>query len=170
MVDVQVPRTVLGFDFGRVRIGIAVGQELTATASPLPAVMTRNQQPDWLAISRYITQWQPDLLVVGLPYQADGTPSAITQAALSFSQQLFQRYQRPVETIDERLSSQEAEYRLLQTDGVGRRKRRAKGARDSLAAALILESWFNHRCRDQGQSRVATEPLFHVASLPNSDL
>lgn len=139
-------RTLLGFDFGRVRIGVAVGQELIATARPLITLTMRGQHPDWETMSRLIGEWQPDLLVVGVPCHADGSPNQVTRAALSFCQQLQSRYHLPVETIDERLSSRAARDCIAQLSELGRRQRRDKAAIDQIAAALILESWFNrHR-------------------------
>ncbi len=135
----RAPRTVLGFDFGRLRIGVAVGQELTATAQPL-VTLTARQGPDWDAIARLIAEWRPQLLVVGLPRYADGGASDITRAALAFCRQLGRRYGLPVETMDERLSSHEAASRLAARPG---RRRRTPPGVDPVAAAVILESWFN---------------------------
>ncbi len=137
---VSRPRTVMGFDFGRVRIGVAVGQELTATASPLVTVKTRNGRPDWDGIARLIQQWRPQLLVVGVPRHADGSDNAVTTAALHFSRQLQGRYGLTVATIDERLSSNEAAT-WAAAQGI-----RTAGGRltvDALAAALILQSWLD---------------------------
>ncbi len=137
---VHTPRTVLGFDFGRLRIGVAVGQEITATAQPLVTLTAPRQGPDWDAITRLIAEWRPQLLVVGVPRHADGSASDITMAALGFSRQLRHRYGLPVETMDERLSSHEAASRLAARPG---RRRQARQGVDPLAAAVILESWFN---------------------------
>lgn len=128
------PRTVLGFDYGRSRIGIAVGQDLTASARPLATLGTG----DWRGIERLIREWQPDLLVVGVARHADGSASTVTTATLAFAEALAQRYGLPVHTIDERLSSHEAEQRLRVTGGDPQRD---KAAVDRLAAALILETW-----------------------------
>jgi len=136
----HTPRTVLGFDFGRIRIGVAVGQEITATAQPLVTLTARRQGLDWDAITRLIAEWRPHLLVVGVPRHADGSAGGITMAALRFSRQLGSRYRLPVETIDERLSSHEAASRLAARPG---RRRQAQQGVDPMAAALILESWFN---------------------------
>ena len=136
------PRTLLGFDYGRNRIGVAVGQELTATARPLVTLPTRNKHPDWDAIDRLIAGWRPDLLIVGVPYHADGSANSITALAQRFSRQLEARYGLAVDTIDERLSSHEAEA------VIGRFQRASqrcdKSLIDQIAAALILETWFNH--------------------------
>jgi putative Holliday junction resolvase len=135
-------RLALGFDFGRARIGVAVGEAITGAARPLRLLPARQQRPDWGAIARLIAEWRPDWLVVGVPRHADGTASAMTQAALRFSRQLHGRFHLPVATIDERLSSWEAEQRHFATPGAGRRH---PDTLDAQAAAIILESWFNQQ-------------------------
>lgn len=135
-------RVVLGFDFGRLRIGVAIGEALTGSARPLRVLPTRHQRPDWDAIGQLIEEWRPDLLVVGVPRHADETASATTEAALRFGRQLNGRFQLPVATIDERLSSWEAKQRRFETAPA---RRRGDAAVDAQAAAIILESWFNHQ-------------------------
>lgn len=137
-------RLALGFDFGRVRIGVAVGEGVTGSARPLRTLPVRGQHPDWDAISRLIAEWQPDLLVVGVPRHADDTANATTVAALRFSRQLHGRFNLPVATIDERLSSWEAERRRSET-ATASRHRGGDAALDAGAAAVILESWFNQQ-------------------------
>ena len=133
----------LGFDFGRVRIGVAIGEAVTGSARPLCILPTRQHQPDWDAIARLIQDWRPDGLVVGVPRQADDSANAVTEAALQFSRQLGERFRLPVATIDERLSSWEAEQRRF--DAPSSKRRRSDQALDAQAAAVILESWFNHQ-------------------------
>jgi putative Holliday junction resolvase len=135
-------RMALGFDFGSRRIGVAVGDAITGLARPLCILPTRQQRPDWEAITRLIAEWRPDGLVVGVPRHADETASAITVAALRFSRQLHGRFRLPVTTIDERLSSWEAEQRQSETAG---RRRKSQTPLDAQAAAVILESWFNQQ-------------------------
>jgi putative Holliday junction resolvase len=135
-------RVALGFDFGRARIGVAVGEAVTGSARPLRTLPVRRQRPDWDAIGRLIAEWRPDLLVVGVPRHADDTPGATTEAALRFSRQLHDRFHLPVATIDERLSSWEAEQRQLEASSAGHR-RGGDATLDAEAAAVILESWFN---------------------------
>ena len=134
-------RVALGFDFGRARIGVAVGEAITGAARPLRTLPTRQQRPDWDAIARLIAEWRPDWLVVGVPRHADDTASAMTTAALRFSRQLHGRFHLPVATMDERLSSWEAEQREFATAG---RRPAQDTLLDAQAAAIILESWFNH--------------------------
>ena len=136
-------RIALGFDFGRVRIGVAIGEAVTGSARPLCVLPTRQQQPDWVAIARLIQDWQPDRLVVGVPRQADDSANAVTEAALQFSRQLSKHFRLPVATIDERLSSWEAEQRCFES--IPMKRRRSDQCLDAQAAAVILESWFNHQ-------------------------
>lgn len=136
-------RTLLGFDYGRRRIGVAVGQELTLSARPLATLANRDAEPDWQAIGVLLSEWRPALLVVGLPYHADGSANQVTEAALAFCVQLEQRFRLPVRTIDERLSSWAACER--QSRGGARRKTGA--GLDAAAAALILESWLRENAQ-----------------------
>lgn len=137
------PQTALGFDFGLARIGVAVGEAVTGSARPLCVLPGRDRGIDWPAIGRLIAEWRPDALVVGLARHADGGASAVTDAALRFGRQLRGRFNLPVATIDERLSSWEAEQRRLEIPR-GRSRRRDPGS-DAAAAAVILESWFNQQ-------------------------
>jgi len=131
-------RTILGFDFGTKRIGIAIGQEVTATANPLITISAVKHKPDWESISKIIKEWQPDLFVVGLPVHMDGSEQPMTQAAKRFSNQLNGRYQIPVALMDERLSSDEAESILKEQSGFT-----DKAQIDMMSAQLILQSWMS---------------------------
>jgi len=133
--------TLLGFDFGEKRIGIAVGQSLTGSVTPLTTLSAVKQQPDWAGIEALIKEWQPDLLIVGLPLHMDGSEQSLTQRAKRFGNQLKGRYNLPVEWMDERLSSHEAES-LLREQG---KKRSDKKDIDKIAAALILQSWLEQQ-------------------------
>lgn len=150
-------RTVMSFDYGLARIGVAVGQEITATAYPLATLATRAQQPNWDAISQLIAAWKPDLLVVGIPRHADGSANAVTEAILRFCEQLQDRYGLAVETVDERLSSHEAGHRIAQLKSVGcQKQRRGRAALDQVAAAVILETWLNNQLNQQRNMPRAT--------------
>lgn len=129
--------TLLGFDFGEKRIGIAVGQTLTGSVRPLTTLNAVKQQPDWAGIEALLREWQPDLLIVGLPLHMDGTEQPLTQRAKRFGNQLKGRYNLPVEWMDERLSSYEAESMLQSRD----KTRSEKKDIDKMAAGLILRGW-----------------------------
>jgi putative holliday junction resolvase len=137
---VSAIRSVLGFDFGLKRIGLATGQTITGTASPLVTLQAVNQQPDWESIETQIRQWKPDALIVGIPYQPDGGESDITRAARNFSRKLEQRFNLPVYTIDESLSSYEAEEQLRQDIKISKHN---KHEIDKMAAAIIVQSWLD---------------------------
>lgn len=127
-------KTLLGFDYGRKRIGVAVGQQLTRSATALTTVRARDGKPDWPAINRLIEEWQPDALVVGIPYHMDGTEQDMTHAARRFCRQLEGRYRRPVHQADERLTSFIVESNLPANN-------HTRQAIDPLAARLILQDW-----------------------------
>lgn len=133
--------TIIAFDFGTRSIGIAVGQTLTATASPLSAVKAQDGVPDWNLIEKVISEWQPDYLVVGLPLNMDGSEQELTQRAKKFANRLHGRLGKKVELQDERLSTTEARSRLFEKGGF---KSLSKGRVDSQSAVIILESWFEN--------------------------
>jgi len=133
-------RCVIGFDFGLKRIGLATGQTITGTASPLATLQAVNQKPDWDSIDTHIRQWKPDALIVGIPYQLDGGESDITRAARNFGRKLEQRFKLPVYTIDESLSSNEAEQQLKQDIKISKHN---KHEIDKIAAAIIVQSWLD---------------------------
>lgn len=122
--------TLICFDFGEKRIGVAVGQTITATATPLETVQVRNNIPDWDRIAELIDQWRPSALVVGQPLNMDGTRQLLTDLADRFARQLEDRYRLPVHMVDERLSTYEAKNRLREINNL-----------DPVAAQVILESW-----------------------------
>jgi len=133
------PQTVLAFDFGLKRIGIASGDTLTRTAAPRAAVRVGGSGPDWNAIAREVRALSPGLLVVGAPYNADGSEGALTSAARSFAAELERRFALPVQLVDERFSSLEANEALKAQRASGARRRRVeRGDIDSAAAAVIL--------------------------------
>jgi putative holliday junction resolvase len=136
------PEVVLAFDLGRRRIGVACGDTVSRSASPLGAVAAGPGGPRWEAIESLLREWQPALLVVGLPYNADGTESAAAGEARDFARELTRRYTLPVELVDERYSSLEAGARLKGARASGLRRRRvAKADVDAAAACIILERW-----------------------------
>ena len=129
---------ILGFDYGKRRIGIAVGQTLTQTAQALTTLQSRDGKPDWKAIQQLLEEWRPIRLVVGLPLHLDGKEQEITRAARRFANQLHGRFGLPVSHADERLSSVEAERILAENQNS---RRYDKQAIDKLAAQLILQDW-----------------------------
>ncbi|CDI02427.1 Holliday junction resolvase (modular protein) [Candidatus Competibacter denitrificans Run_A_D11] len=135
-------RVALGFDFGQVRIGVAIGEGVTGSARPLGTLSNRPRGPDWDAIGQLLATWQPEILVVGVPRHADDSANKMTEAALRFSRQLHGRFRLPVATIDERLSSWEAGQQMQAS---ATKRRRTKISLDAGAAAIILESWFNQQ-------------------------
>ena len=142
-------RTILGFDYGTKRIGVAVGQELTATARGLTTLQNNQGAPDWARITQLIREWQPALLVVGMPTSMDNQPHLLEQSVKDFGDQLKQRYNLPVEWIDEKLSSVEAEEMLAESD-IGKHRKQDKAEIDKLAAQIILQSWLNMNAAKQG--------------------
>lgn len=135
-------QTYLGFDYGWHRLGIAVGENVTAGARPIATFRCRQGQPDWGALLELITAWHPTALVVGIPRHADGSASKTTLQAIAFAKRLEQRSGLPVHQVDERLSSHEARARL-QAAGQRNRGGSAKALIDGLAAQIILETWLS---------------------------
>jgi putative Holliday junction resolvase len=132
--------TVLAFDFGRRRIGIAVGQQVTGSANPLGVVSNSDVGPDWREIKNLIDEWQPARLIVGMPANADGSRAEIVDHVDQFVAGL-DRFERPVHTVDERYTSLEAEEMLKSERAMGLRGRITKETIDSAAAVLIAERW-----------------------------
>ncbi len=143
------PRTALGFDFGLKRIGVAVGQELTGTATALETLRVGSGGIDWSAIARLIDEWRPQALIVGLPLNMDGSEHAMTVAARGFGQRLQGRFPAPVYYVDERLSSIEA-AETLRREGEGRRLGR-DDVLDGIAAMHILETWLREQANEDAR-------------------
>ncbi len=143
------PRIVLAFDFGRRRIGVACGDTVSRTAAPLAAVPAGAAGPRWEAVQALLREWQPALAVVGLPYNVDGSDSAMTSAAREFAAELGRRCGLQVVLVDERYSSREAAGRLKAARESGLRRRRVvKADVDAAAACIILERWFTEHTGD----------------------
>jgi len=138
------PRVVLAFDFGSRRIGVACGDTVSRTAAPLDAIPAGTGGPRWDAIDALLREWQPALIVVGLPYNVDGSDSTQTRDARGFATEIGRRHGLQVVLVDERYSSREAEARLKSARESGLRRRRvAKADVDAAAACVILERWFS---------------------------
>jgi putative Holliday junction resolvase len=137
---------VVAFDFGRRRIGVAVGQTLTGTANPAGVLPAGDTGPDWPAIERCLRDWGPSRLVVGVPYNMDGTDTLLTDVCRAFGAELAQRHGLPVEFVDERLTSVAATDELREARRSGTRARRVRREDiDANAARLILETWLRGR-------------------------
>jgi putative holliday junction resolvase len=130
--------TLLGFDYGPAKIGVAVGQTMTGTASPLETLRAIQQRPDWDGISRLISAWEPQELVVGLPFNMDDTEAEVATRARRFARQLEGRYHLKVHLVDERLTSIEAKRQL-------QRKPKKIEELDAIAAQLILETYLSEQ-------------------------
>lgn len=128
---------VMAFDYGTTKIGIAVGQAVTGTATPLAVVAARDGVPDWIAIQKLIDEWKPATLVIGLPLNMDGSESEMSARAARFARQLTGRFNIPHVTWDERLTSREAAEWAGPDEQV-----------DAIAARLVLESWFRESPND----------------------
>ncbi len=135
-------RTLLGFDFGTRSIGVAVGQEITGSAQPLRSLKANDGIPNWEEIGKLLQEWQPDLLVVGLPLNMDGTEQPLTQRARKFAGRLHGRFGLQVELQDERLTTTDAKARLFERGGF---RALEKGKVDSVSALLILEDWMENQ-------------------------
>lgn len=147
----QKSRTFLAFDYGTKRIGVAVGQELTGSATALLTVRANDGKPDWDAITALIDEWRPDEVVVGLPLNMDGTDSELSRRAQRFGNQLHGRYNLRAHFMDERLSSLQAEEELREHAQTRGKSQKVQAADiDKVAAKIILESWL---LQDEGAGK-----------------
>jgi putative holliday junction resolvase len=138
--------TVLSFDYGMRRIGVAVGNTLTGTAEALATIAARDGRPDWRAIDRCVADWRPAAIVAGIPYNMAGRDGALTTAASRFADELGSRYGIEVHRLDEILTSREAEDDLRERRRSGAKSRRVRhGDVDREAARLLLLQWLRSR-------------------------
>lgn len=138
---------LLAFDFGLKYIGVAVGQTLTQTASPLTTLRAKAGIPNWQEIAELLKKWQPQALVVGIPLNMDGTEQALTFKARAFANDLEARFHLPVFPVDERLSSWEAKQRIFNSTTPKKAKQKLEEDIDAIAAVILLEQWL----RSEGQ-------------------
>lgn len=125
---------------------MAVWEPVTRTAAPLATVKAMPSGPDWSEIERHIQEWQPSTLVVGIPYNTEGGTQSMTVDSQRFARQLEGRFRIPVDTVDERYSSQEAHHELRELRRKGVRSKRLKREDvDQQAARIILERWYDLR-------------------------
>jgi len=143
---------ILAFDFGERRIGVAIGNTGTRTATAVGVLPARGT-PDWEAVTRCVRQWSPDRAVVGLPYNIVGSETGVTAACRQFAAELSKRYQLPVDLVDERLTSSAAQADLRDARRSGARRRRVRREDiDANAARLILETWLQDPIRPSGST------------------
>lgn len=131
---------LMGFDFGLRRIGVAVGQQITGTASPLMPVKAQEGIPDWQVIGGLMTEWKPVLVLVGEPINMDGSDSAMAARARKFARRVQGRFGARIIMVDERLSSHDVKQRVRQQYGA---VDFADHAVDSAVAALLIEQWLH---------------------------
>lgn len=134
--------SVLGFDYGKKRIGIATGQTISHSATPCTTLNQIDGNPDWLAIETEIKQWKPQALIVGMPYHTDGSENKMTAAARHFCYELEKRFKLPVFEVNEALSSQQAEEILKQDVKINKQN---KHEIDRIAAAIIVQRWLDQQ-------------------------
>lgn len=132
----------LAFDYGLKNIGLAYGSELGQNATELPPIKARDGVPNWAEVERLIKEYQPKAVIVGLPLNMDGSASELSRRATKFSNRLNGRFGVDIELMDERLSSFEAKEEARDS---GHRGDFGKNPIDSIAARLILQSWFNQQ-------------------------
>ena len=137
--------TVLAFDFGFKRIGVAVGNATIGSTNPLTTLHSTGGEADWRALEALIKEWSPELILVGLPLMLDDTPSANAKAAERFAAKIAEISQREVLMVDEKLSSSEAREEIRESRQAGLRKRTRPGDIDKFAAQVILRTWLNQR-------------------------
>ena len=144
----STPTTLLAFDVGAKRIGVAVGNTVTLSAREVGVLDVHGTGPDWALLDRWVKEWQPQALVVGDPVPLDGGDQPARQRARGFARTLARRYALPVEQVDETLSSHEAAQRFAAGRAAGARRKSQAATLDALAAVVILERWLT-----QPQSR-----------------
>lgn len=135
--------TVLAFDYGQRKIGVAVGSTHTESASPLTTLPNTSEAARWAAIDALVGQWRPEHLVVGVAYREDGSANPVTASMLAFRDALIARHGLPVHTVDETLSTYDSKLRLEADLGI--RRTQILRIHDQVAAQLILESWLRQR-------------------------
>ncbi|MFA5590520.1 MAG: Holliday junction resolvase RuvX [Lysobacteraceae bacterium] len=135
------PVCVLGFDVGARRIGVAVGNTISATARAIAMVAAHDDGPDWPAVDALVREWRPELIIVGEPLTLEGEAQLATHMARRFAHTAAERYGLPVELVDERSTSREADRRFAEQRRSGQARRRDAKALDALAAQIIVERW-----------------------------
>ena len=135
---VKEPGVVMAFDYGLRNIGIAIGQNITKSASTFYVLKAKEGMPDWVKLDSLIEEWEPGLFIVGDPYNMDGTKSEFQKKIAKFSTELKKRYEIELQMVDERLTTKEAKERIQdRPDGI-----KDSANRHSISAQIILEDWF----------------------------
>lgn len=142
MPEHSSPETIVAFDFGLRRIGVAVGQDITGSASPIGVVSNSEKGPDFERIAALIEEWHPNRLVVGMPLHIDGSPGDLEPVIGTFVE-LLKRFELPIDRVDERHTSQEAEQVLVRARQAGSHGRIKKEEIDSAAAVFIAERYLS---------------------------
>ena len=139
MPDFKTSQSIMAFDFGTQKMGIAIGQSTIESTNPLPLFVMKDGIPDWNQLLKLVKEWQPNLFLVGLPLNMDDSESELSARARKFARRL--RHQTNIETwmVDERLTTREAREELEYYQNKGRAKRLSA---DSFAAALLIQSWY----------------------------
>ncbi|WP_192484832.1 MULTISPECIES: Holliday junction resolvase RuvX [Cysteiniphilum] len=132
---------LIGLDYGKSRIGIASGQMITKTATPIATIAAKQGEPEWRELDKIIKQWRPSDIIVGLPIDAKDQETKITEEARAFAQKIELRYQKPVHLISETFSTREARWRLEEVQNKSNRHLKV----DAFAACVILETWMNEQ-------------------------
>jgi putative Holliday junction resolvase len=132
-------RSIMAFDFGTQKTGVAYGMSLMGTASPLALIVMKDGIPDWSILDKVLAEWQPDACLVGLPLNMDDSESELCLRARKFARRLKHRLNKPVWMVDERLTTREARADVRQ---ISTQRRGKAPAADSMAAVLLIESWF----------------------------
>ena len=132
---------LIGIDFGNSRIGVASGQMLTKTATPIATIAAKKGEPQWHELDKLIKQWRPSDIIIGLPIDAKDQETKITKQARAFAEKIGLRYHKPVHLISETFSTREARWRLEEIQQKSNRHLKV----DALAACVILETWMNEQ-------------------------
>ena len=131
--------SLIGIDYGKSRIGIASGQTITNTATPIGTVPAYDGVPNWIELDKIVKRWRPSDIVIGLPLDTNDLETDITKAVRKFAEEVKERYKKPIHFINEAYSTREARWRL---ESVKKKKINHLKV-DALAACVILETWMN---------------------------
>ena len=143
MHNLVKPISLMAFDFGLQQIGVAYGQTVTKQAKGLTIIKAQDGTPNWITITGLIDKWQPNILLVGLPLNMDSSESELSGRARKFARRLEGRFASPVKMVDERLSTREAKSIIRENQNGNSGQDIDLTKIDHIAAAVILQSWFD---------------------------